>query len=76
MSQLQLKLSIFIIFSSDLLHVGNNESRSLIFMDSINGADLEILHERTVQDTQSLLDRDENTLKYKISYIVGQLVHK
>ena len=45
-------------------------------MDSIDGADLEILHERTVQDTQSLLDRDENTLKHKISYIVGYLVHK
>ena len=29
-------------------------------MDSIDGADLEILHERTVQDTQSLLDRDED----------------
>ena len=45
-------------------------------MDSIDGADLEILHERTVQDTQSLLDRDENTLKHKISYMVGHLVHK
>ena len=45
-------------------------------MDSVNYDDLEVLHENTVQGIQSLLDCDENILKYKSSYVAGHLVHK
>ena len=52
---------------NDLLPAGNNESGCLIYMDSADDDHhLEILHEHTIQDTQSLLDCDENTLKRKV----------
>lgn len=38
--------------------------------------DLEINLEHIVQDMQSLLDCDENTLKHNIVYVDGYLVHK
>ena len=64
------------LLKDDLLLVGNNESGFSSCMDSVKDDYLEILHEHTVQDTQSLLDCDENTFKHKIVYIAGHLVHK
>ena len=61
---------------NDLLPIGKNESGYLIYMNSVDDDDLEILHEHTEQDTQSLLDCDENNLKNKIVYVAGHLAHK
>ena len=45
-------------------------------MDSADIEDLDINLEHIVQDMQSLLDCNDNTLKHTIAYTVGHLVHK
>lgn len=69
-------VNLDILLKNYLPRVGNNECGCLICMDSDNYDDLEVLHENTVQGIQSLLDCDENILKYKSSYVAGHLVHK
>ena len=56
---------------NDLLLVESNDSDCSICMDSVDENDLEILHEHTEQNAQSLFDCDDNTLKRKIFYIAG-----
>ena len=43
--------------------------------ESINDDDVELIHDVTLNETQSLLSSDE-TLKHKVVYIAGHLVHK
>ena len=59
---------------NDLLLVESNDSDCSTGMDLVDDKDLEILHEPAEQNTQSLLDCDDNTLKHKIFYITGNLV--
>lgn len=63
-----------IFLKNDLLLVKNNESSCSIAIESVDMEDLEINLEHIVQDTQILLDCDENTLKHHIVYIAGSQV--
>ena len=47
------------LLNNDQLPVRNNESGCLICMDLVDDNDLEVLHEYTVQDTQSFLHCDK-----------------
>lgn len=63
------------LLNNDQLPVRNNESGCLICMDLVDDNDLEILHEYTVQDTQSFLHCDKEVFLQKIISIPGHLVH-
>lgn len=64
------------LLNNDQLPVRNNESGCLICMDLVDDNDLEVLHEYTVQDTQSFLHCDKKVFLQKIVSIPGHLVHK
>lgn len=60
----------------DTLPIGDDELSCSTCTDPVDEDDTEIMHEHTVQETQSILDSADDSLKHKIVYIAGHLVHK